>query len=182
MTNLSIPRRYARALLSAANESAADLDQVREQLEEIVALLQNPQLREVAAHPGYTRAERRAVIDRLMELLGGPRQILVVNLVRLLIDRDRLPYLQDIARLFRDQADQASGRVRGQWMSAVPVDPGLVRQLERNLEKLIHRRVALEAQVDPAMLGGAAARIGALLYDGSLRSQLEDLRQRLKKA
>jgi len=117
-----------------------------------------------------------------MELLGGPRQILVVNLVRLLIDRDRLPYLQDIARLFRDQADQASGRVRGQWMSAVPVDPGLVRQLERNLEKLIHRRVALEAQVDPAMLGGAAARIGALLYDGSLRSQLEDLRQRLKKA
>lgn len=181
MTNLSIPRRYARALLSAANESAADLDQVREQLEEIVALLQNPQLREVATHPGYTRAERRAVMDRLMEVLG-PRQTLVVNLVKLLVDRDRLPYLQDIARLFRDQADQASGRVRGQWMSAVPVDPSLVKQLERNLEKLIHRRVALEAQVDPAMLGGAAARIGALLYDGSLRSQLEDLRQRLKKA
>jgi len=181
MTNLSIPRRYARALLSAATESAADLDKIHEQLEEMVALLQNPQLREVATHPGYTRAERRAVIDRLMDLLGT-RQALGVNLVRLLVDRDRLSYLPDIARLFRDQADAASGRVRGQWMTAVPVDPSLVKQLERNLEKLTQRKVALEAQVIPAMLGGAAARIGALLYDGSLRSQLEDLRQRLKKA
>jgi F-type H+-transporting ATPase subunit delta len=181
MTNLSIPRRYARALLSAATESAADLDQIHEQLEELVALLQNPQLREVATHPSYTRAERRAVIDRLMDLLGM-RQTLGVNLVKLLVDRDRLSYLPDIARLFRDQADAASGRVRGKWMTAVPVDPGLMKQLERNLEKLTQRKVALEAQVIPAMLGGAAARIGALLYDGSLRSQLEDLRQRLKKA
>ncbi len=181
MTNLSIPRRYARALLSAATESSADLDQIREQLEEIVALFQNPQVREVANHPSYTRAERRAVMDRLMDSLGK-RQTLVVNLVRLLVDRDRLSYLPDIARLFRDQADASSGRVRGKWMTAVLVDPGLVKQLERKLEKLTHRQVALEAQVVPAMLGGAAARIGALLYDGSLRSQLEDLRQRLKKA
>jgi F-type H+-transporting ATPase subunit delta len=116
-----------------------------------------------------------------MDLLGT-RQMLGVNLVKLLVDRDRLSYLPDIARLFRDQADAASGRVRGKWMTAVPVDPGLMKQLERNLEKLTQRKVALEAQVIPAMLGGAAARIGALLYDGSLRSQLEDLRQRLKKA
>ena len=112
MTNLSIPRRYARALLSAVTESAGDLDRTREQLEELVALLRNPELREVATHPSYTRAERRAVMDRLMDSWGKP-QPLMVNLVRLLIDRDRLSFLPDIARLFRDQADAASGRVRG---------------------------------------------------------------------
>jgi F-type H+-transporting ATPase subunit delta len=180
MLSVSIPRRYARALLAATAESSA-FDKVLEQLEGLVQIFQsNPELSDVVLNPGYTRSERAAVVEALVRL-AEPVEPLVANLMRLLVERQRLPYLPDIARLFRDLGDAAAGRIRAQVTSAVPLADPALRELESNLGRLTQRRVLLQSRVDPSILGGAAAQVGSTLYDGSLRSQLEQLRQSLKR-
>jgi len=103
------------------------------------------------------------------------------NFVRLLVDRDRIAYLGDIARVFRDMADSLAGRVRGRVTAAAPLPEDSMTAIKRGLERLTDRQVILEASVEPELLGGVMARVGSTVYDGSLRSRLEELRQELKR-
>jgi F-type H+-transporting ATPase subunit delta len=113
---------------------------------------------------------------------AGPLDPLIGNLMRLLVDRHRLHYLSDISRLFRDQVDLLAGRVQGQLVTAIPLDPALVEKLEARLVRLTGRKVVLQTRVDPSILGGALAQVGTLVYDGSLKSNLEQMRQAMKRA
>lgn len=177
MVNVSIARRYARALIEVAGAQA---DRVLEQLTAFVQLLeQSSELRDVVTNPAYTRAERSAVVEAVIRALG-PLETALANTLRLLVDRNRLEYLPDIARIFREQADLRAGRVRGQVTSAVPLPSEVVNKLERSLEALTQRNVVLEPKVDPSILGGVAAQVGSVLYDGTLRTQLAELERSLK--
>ena len=176
MVNVSIARRYARALLEAAGAAA---DPVLHQLEAFVKVLGNsPELVDVIANPAYPREQKSAVVDAVMAKVGV-REPMLVNLLKLLGDRHRLVYLPDIARLFRDQADLKAGRVRGKVVSAVPLSADALAQLSRSLESLTQRNVVLETRVDPSILGGASAQVGSVLYDGTLRTQLAQLQREL---
>jgi F-type H+-transporting ATPase subunit delta len=181
MLNVSIPRRYARALLAATAEKS-NSDSVLAQLDAIAqAFRESPVLAEVVTHPGYARSDRAAAIEVLIRVAGSLDRV-VSNLLRLLAERERLAYLPDIARIFRDMVDSRAGRLRGSLTTAVPVAEPVVQKLETNLGQLTQRRVVLESRVDPSLLGGAAAQVGSTLYDGSLKSQLEELRQNLKRS
>jgi F-type H+-transporting ATPase subunit delta len=103
----------------------------------------------------------------------------LVNVVQLLIERNRMSYLPDIARAYRTLADAKSGRVRGSVVSATPLDADSVRRLEQALEQLTQRNVVLEASVDPGVLGGVSAQVGSVVYDGTLRTQLDAMRRNL---
>ena len=176
MVNVSIARRYARALIEAAGPAS---DQVLFQLEAFVAALtQSPELEDVVENPAYPREQKAAVIDAVMAKVGAHEPMLI-NLIKLLGDRHRLVYLPDIARLFRDQADLKAGRVRGKVVSAVPLSSEALGRLERSLEALTQRNVVLETQVDPSILGGASTQVGSVIYDGTLRTQLDQLRREL---
>ena len=179
MLNVSVPRRYARALIEAASEAGTSLDSVRDQLEGLAQLFQSmPELKEIATDPSYSRAEKMATAEALLKL--APVEPLIANLMRLLVERNRLPYLADIARLFRDQADMLLGRVRGQLVTAVPLDPETIEKLQASLVRLTGRKVVLQTKVDPSIIGGALAQVGTLVYDGSLKSNLEAMRTLMK--
>ena len=179
MVNVSISRRYARALLDVATESGR-ADAVAEQLTAISgSLSQNRELEDVLFNPAYSREQRSRVLEALMGALGKVDPVLA-NTLRLLVDRNRLGYLPDIARLFRDMADAQAGRLRGHVTSAVPLTPDALKQLSEHLKALTQRNVVLEPRVDPSVLGGVAAQVGSTLYDGTLRTQLEQMRRQLK--
>ncbi len=179
MANISVARRYAKALLEVAAESNS-LDSVSQQLEGFSSVLeQNAELRSLATNPAYTRTQRTAVVEGVLKLVPETSPA-VTNLVRLLVDRNRLASLGDIARIFRDMADTRSGRVRGRITTAVPLSKDALQKMERTLERVTQRKVVLETKVDPKILGGASAQVGSVVYDGSIRSQLEDLRRTLK--
>ncbi|MFZ5471535.1 MAG: ATP synthase F1 subunit delta [Myxococcota bacterium] len=176
MVNVSVARRYARALLEAAGAQA---DAVLSELNGFVqALAANAELAEVVQNPAYTRAQRLAVLEAVMTAAGGLQPTLA-NLLRLLIERNRLGYLPDIARLYQDLTDVKAGRVRGKVVSAVPLPKDAVEKLEKSLERLTQRDVVLEPRVDPKVLGGAAAQVGSQLFDGTLRTQLDEMRRAL---
>jgi F-type H+-transporting ATPase subunit delta len=179
MVNVSIARRYARALLDVSTE-VGRADAVSEQLSSFSgALAHNRELADVLFNPAYSREQRASVVEALLKAVG-PVEPVLANTMRLLVDRNRLGYLPDIARLYRDMADAVAGRVRGQVTSAVPLTPDALKNLSNTLTTLTQRNVVLETKVDPGVLGGVSAQVGSLLYDGTLRTQLEQLRRELK--
>ncbi|MBN1205169.1 MAG: ATP synthase F1 subunit delta [Myxococcaceae bacterium] len=179
MVNVSIARRYARALLDVAAE-ANRTDAVADQLAAFVkALDQSRELADVLLNPAYTRGERSQVVEALMKMMGTLEPALA-NTLRLLLDRNRLIFLPDIARVFRDMADARAGRVRGHVTSAAQLAPDALEQLRKNLQQITQRDVILEPRVDPTLLGGVSAQVGSVLFDGSVRTQLEQLRRELK--
>jgi F-type H+-transporting ATPase subunit delta len=177
MVNVSIARRYARALLEAAGASA---DTVLNQLESFVALLQSsPELTDVVNNPAYTRAQKMKVVEALVGLNGGTN-LQLVNALKLLVDRSRLSSLPDIARVYRDLVDAKLGRMRGRITSAVPLAPDALTRLSAALKSITQRDILIDSKVDPKILGGVTAQVGSTVYDGSLRTQLDELGRNLK--
>jgi F-type H+-transporting ATPase subunit delta len=177
MVNVSIARRYARALLEAAGPSA---DDVLKQLEGFVQLLESSKdLDDVVNNPAYTVSQRRAVVDQLIASAGDVNPALQ-NALKLLTERGRFGTLADIARVYRDLVDVRMGRVRGRITSAKKLEPNAINALEGALERLTQKKVVLEMREDPSLIGGATATVGSQTYDGSLRTQLDELKTRLR--
>ena len=176
MVNVSIARRYARALLEASGAAA---DQVLAELQGFVLTLESSaELNDVFSNPAYARAQRQAVLEGL--LTAKPLNVALANTLRLLNDRNRISNAGDIARVYRDLVDVRMGRVRGKVTSATPLDAAQLKAVEESLQKLTQRDVLLEATVDKRLLGGMTAQVGSLVYDGSLRNQLEQLARDLR--
>jgi F-type H+-transporting ATPase subunit delta len=179
MVNVSIARRYARALLDVAAEGNRT-DAVADQLSAFVkALEQSRELSDVFLNPAYTRAQRNQVVESLIKMMGDVEPSLA-NTLRLLVDRHRLTYLPDISRVYREMADARAGRVRGHVTSATKLAPETLEMLRKNLQQITQRDVILESKEDPKLLGGLSAQVGSVLFDGSVRTQLEQLRRELK--
>ena len=177
MVNVSIARRYARALLEAAG---ADADQVLNQVESFVALLESsPELKDVVDNPAYTRAQKMKVVEALVQANGATNAQLI-NALKLMVDRGRLAFLPDIARLYRDLVDVKVGRVRGRITSAVPLAPDALAKLSAALKVITQKEILLDSKVDPRILGGVTAQVGSTVFDGSIRSQLDALGRSLK--
>ena len=178
MANVSIARRYARALIDVGAETQK-LDRYGEELARFTAILEsNKELADVMSNPAYGRTERMAVTDAVMKSLGTVDNE-VANFLKLLVDRNRVIFLPDISRLYRDLADARMGRLRGKVTSATPLPTDSVAKIAKILENMTQRQVVLESKVDPALLGGVSAQVGSVLYDGSLRTQLEELRREM---
>lgn len=178
MVNVSVARRYARALIEASTAGA--LVGIADQLGALAGLLaSNPDLADVVRNPAYSRAQRHGVVEGLIQLVK-PESPTLPNFLRLLVDRHRLGMLPDIARLFRDMADEKAGRVRGTVVSAVPLDPQSIKQLESTLSRVVQKQVVLDTQVDREVLGGVSTQVGSVVFDGTLRTQLDDLKRALQ--
>ena len=178
MISGSIARRYAKALFSLAVEKG----RVEAWSESLLALGKAleaaPELRDVLQNPAYAREQKRAIVQKLAEAVKLDAE--PANLLYLLGDRNRLDALSAIVGAFRELADLELGRLRARVTSAVPLDDAAAAAIAEKLSAATKKQVLVERAVDPAILGGVVAQVGSLVYDGSLRTQLEDLRQTLK--
>jgi F-type H+-transporting ATPase subunit delta len=169
--------RYAKALFGLAQETGA-VDSVRGELDRIADALETvPALEDVLVLPMYPAAERRAALKQLAVPLGiSP---LLTHFLSFLIDQRRT---RDLAAIHDDYvrlAEEAAGRVRGEVVSATPLDPAQLDRIRGALARRLGRELELAIRVDPALLGGLVARVGDLVFDGSLRTQLAQLRAQL---
>jgi F-type H+-transporting ATPase subunit delta len=174
----SIARRYAKALFSLAVEKG----RVEAWNEALFALGKavdaSADLRDVLSNPAYDRENRRGVVAKLAEAMKLEAE--PANLLYLLGERNRLDSLGAIVGAFRELADLELGRLRAKVTSAVALDEAAAAAIAETLSASTKKQVIVERVVDPAILGGVVAQVGSLVYDGSLRTQLEDLRQTLK--
>jgi F-type H+-transporting ATPase subunit delta len=174
-----IARRYARALFSIGQESR----NVRQILEEVDTLteeiFQSEDLRRVLLAPIHPRAERKGVLAAVGERLGISSE--VCALAALLVEENRSGLLPAIRDALRDAVDAAEGKVVAEVRTARPLEPGQIDQLQRALSRRVGAEVTMSIEIDEGILGGVVARVGDLLLDGSVRTQLASLAGSLRR-
>jgi F-type H+-transporting ATPase subunit delta len=175
----SIARRYAKALFSLAVEKGR-IEPWSDALQALAkAVEDSAELRSLLSNPAFPREARTAIVTRLStELKLDPE---LAALLQLLGERNRLGGLAGIAAAFRELGDVELGRLRAKVTSAVPLDDASIAAIAEKLSAATKKQVLVERAVDPAILGGVVAQVGSTVYDGSLRTQLEDLRTTLKR-
>lgn len=172
-------RRYATAIVeSAATQGEHVLEQVTKDLEEFAAMVESSQdLRHVLLNPIFTARERNGALGAVLAKLT--LSDLSRRLLILLGERNRVSLLPAIARTARRLADVRAGRVRAEVEAAAPLTNEARDLLRKALERRTGRSVELNVTVDPKLLGGLRARVGSVVLDGTLRSQLDSLRDQL---
>ncbi len=177
MQSSAAARRYAKALFALASESSR-IDATRAELDQMAALFESDlALARALFQPLHPVAERRAVLRTLCQRLASSGT--VVNFFAYLIDQRRLVDFASIREEYHRLADAHAGRTRAELVCAAPLRPEQLERLQRALSARSGRQVELEIRVDASLLGGAVASIDGVVYDGSLRTQLAQLRSTL---
>ena len=177
MRSPTVARRYARALFAIARESDA-VDRVREELGGIAEVLDaHPELRHALFRPLHPAAERRGVLRGVCARVGSGDT--VRNFLAFLVDQRRIVDFEGIRAEYERLADEAAGRVRAEVVAASPLDARQTERLRAALSARTGHEVDLEVAVDADLIGGAVAVVGGVVFDGSLRTQLSQLRDTL---
>jgi F-type H+-transporting ATPase subunit delta len=180
MARGAVARRYAKALFELAVEEDR-VAELRSELASFAELLDaNAELRDVLLRPLHPVAQRRAVLEAVAGRLGGSG--LLQRFYAVLIDQRRLLDFTSIREEFERLADARAGITQAKLRTASPLEPEQLERLKAALAARTGGRVELDVQVDDHLLGGVVAQVGDLVFDGSLRSQLEQLRANLVRA
>lgn len=173
----SLARRYAKALLAIGIQQQT-YDALGKELDRAAETLRHsPELRALLENPIFPMSKRKLVLDDVSRRLALSKT--VRSFVMLLLDKGRIARLPDIARAHRGLVDEHAGRLRATVTSARPLDPMLETRLKTALERQSGKTVILEKREDPAIVGGVVTQLGDTVYDGSVRTQLAQLREQL---
>lgn len=174
----SVARQYANALFAVA-EKTGDWQVVGTQLQNFADLVDgHPDLKNALQSSGVPKTAKRslvaALVDRTGPMIGELRRLL-----DLLGENDRLAILPDVAAAYRLRALAAEGVMTAELVTAFPLAEDRRAALARALSQATGKRIDVTGRVDPSMIGGVIARVGSVVYDGSVTRQLERLRNRL---
>ena len=174
----AVARRYAKSLSDLAHSEGC-LEQVASDLRDLAVFLDSAEeLRSALGNPSIPRTERSAVLKAV--LAKSSYQKITQNFISLLLDNNRLVALDDILAAFEDYYDARIGRVRARVCSAVPLDKQTLAALEKHLLAVTDKeQVLITTEVDPSLMGGIVTHIGDLVFDGSIRTQLNLLQNKL---
>jgi F-type H+-transporting ATPase subunit delta len=175
----AIARRYARALFQLGEERG-DVSALLAELEQLNdTIVESPELVRVLFTPIHPRAERAAVIRELVRRLELSDDVRGLSL--LLVDENRTRHLPHICEALEDMVERAAGRVEAEVTSARELSSDEANALREALSRRLDQQVTLKLEVNPDLIGGVVARVGDLLLDGSVRTQLASLRGGLRK-
>ena len=164
-------RRHAQAAFQLALEQG-ELDVWRENLDRLVAAVQDPALLSFLENPTIHLEDKANILGRVLE--GLPP--LVMNLALLLVSRGRLGLMAGIAGEYGWLMDEHQGIAHAEVATAVPLDKKQEDRLSSRISELVGKEIVLTTVVEPELIGGLTARVGDKLIDGSIRSRFSALR------
>ena len=141
-----------------------------QQLQEFLTLLnEEANARRFLENPTMAGERRK----RLMKEISGALSLdqRVANFIGILVDRDRLPDLEEIVQTYQKFLDEKLGIIRARVTSAHSLDAAQQKDLAVRLERATGKQVRMEVAVDPTLIGGVVAQVGSTIYDGSVRQQ-----------
>jgi F-type H+-transporting ATPase subunit delta len=173
----SVARRYAKALFELAVDKG-NFEAVGQELENLAHLYaESRELRQTLENPVFKLSQKRKIVEGVLaQVVQSP---VVRNFVLLLTERSRIAALPLIARAYQELTDRQLGRVRAVVTSAKPLDMVTEGEIQRALEKRTGKKVVMKSEVDPSLIGGVVARVGDLVLDGSLRTRLASIGNRI---
>lgn len=176
----SLARRWARALFDVvvAEAQAGAPARLGSELDQLVRLMtSHGELAQALSDPRLRPEARRGIVLAIARRAGASE--LLLRLLGLLAQRDRLALLPALAAAYRERLNEESGILAAEVASAVPLAATQHEALGQALSSALGQKVAFEPRVDPELLGGVVVKVAGRSFDGSVRSQLESLRRRL---
>lgn len=176
----ALANRYARALADVTTKPGApvSVDKVTAELADFIAVLDaSAELRHALASPAIPQKSKKALVGQLSGRLGLSG--ITRNFLLIVVDHRRAGLLPEILAAFQAQLDERMGVARAEVAAAQPVEDEQRAAMAERLGRLIGKQVRLNVTIDPSLLGGAVARVGSTIFDGSLRGQLHALERKL---
>jgi F-type H+-transporting ATPase subunit delta len=173
-----VTSRYARAFADVVIELKLDVINVREELRSVVKTIESSgPLRRVWDSPAIPHEQKLAVLNSIAAQMGLVSP--VRNFIAVLIDHGRVAILPQIARQFETELNQRLGLAEAQVTSCRELSPAEKAALEAQIMTLTAKKVLARYEIDQKILGGAVVKVGSTIYDGSVRGQLQKLREQL---
>jgi F-type H+-transporting ATPase subunit delta len=174
----AVALRYAHAFNSVVSSQGIDAAVAQQQLRDFRETFKGScELREVLMDPALPREQKLKLVDAVASKIGMFPQ--VRNFLAVIMSNDRLSDLDEILDEYHAVADRQAGLIEAEIVSARPLNNEDRTSLEVQVEKLAGGKVRATYREDSSLLGGAVIRIGSTVYDGSVRAQLLQMKQRL---
>ncbi len=179
MKNLIIAKRYAKALFNIGLEDGL-VEQYGQELEGFVTLLkETPALEDAITNPLYPEDARRQVLNAVADKAGLSQT--VKSFLGLMVEKNRAAYMGEVLEYFRKLVDAHNNVARAKVAAAAKLDDETLKSIADTLAKITGKTVVVEFSRDPVLIGGVVARIGDLVIDGSVRTQLQSIKESLKR-
>jgi F-type H+-transporting ATPase subunit delta len=169
--------QYANALADVALAQGAETPVVQQLGDFNAAFAESAELRNVLSSPAVSQEEKHGVAEKVAARLGASK--IVRNFLFVIIDHRRTHLLPEIFESFKTVLRDRQGVAEAEVFSAMELSDAQKKELTQTLEKATGKKVETKFSLDPNLLGGALVRVGDTIYDGSLRNQLDGLRERL---
>jgi F-type H+-transporting ATPase subunit delta len=178
VNNTVLAKRYAKALFQVGKEENA-LDDFNRTLAEMARICgETPAVVDGLTNPLYPQDVREKVMAHLVGAIKA--SALMVNFLNLLVRKKRADVLPDIAMVFQALVDEERNMCQGTVISATEISSDLNAKIKATLEKITGKQVIVTNEVDPAIIGGIIAKVGDLVLDGSIKTQLKGLEESIK--
>ena len=178
MKQTILARRYAKALFAVGKENEAD-EAYNETLQGVAGLYTStPEVADALTNPLYPIDVRQKVMASLIDSMSVDK--VPANFLNLLVEKKRADILPEIAEEFRMMVDEEKNISHGSVTSAVELSDELQAKVKAALEKLTGKQVELSTSVDPSLIGGIVAKVGDLVLDGSIKTQLAGLKDSIR--
>jgi F-type H+-transporting ATPase subunit delta len=172
----SVTSTYARAFADVVFDQRLDAGKTLQEAQSLVAMVASSrELREVWETPSIPAEQKRAVLDAIVARAEISRP--VRNFMAVIIDHRRVQFLGPIVQQFEHELDQRMGFAEAEITSARELGEVERRALEAQVEKFTGKKVRARYSRDESVLGGAIVKVGSTIYDGSVKGQLERIRQ-----
>jgi F-type H+-transporting ATPase subunit delta len=172
-----VAKRYAKALVELSEEKKA-VDKTKADLGAFIAALDSaPAMQKLFSSPVFTPENKKTVIKDLGTKIG--MQQLTQRFVEHLAETGRIRYVKDVYEAFLAILAEHQNRATVELTTATTVNPAELAEIKKKLELLTGKQVDINTQLDTALIGGARARIGSMIYDGTIRNQLNKMRNQL---
>ena len=179
MKNLKVARRYAKALLIIGKEDD-EAETYKEELDRFSDLITSEkELEQAITNPLYDVGGRKKVLQAVIDKVNISK--VMASFLLLLFDKGRFGFLNDINEFYKKLADELKGVVRASLVSATELSSETGEKIRTTLSKKTGKDIILEVEQDSSLIGGIVSRIGDLVLDGSIKTQLLNMRESLKR-
>ncbi len=177
MSSQTVARRYATALADVVTK-VGEARVIQEELNGWEAIItSHPELQEALGNPTVPYEQKRRLLEELIKRTNvNP---ITANFLRVLLKNQRITELREINERFARVLDERAGVVAAEVTTARPVSEESKRTLSEKLKTVIGKEIRLTYRTDEAVIGGIVTRIGSTVYDGSVRTQLDQIKERL---
>jgi F-type H+-transporting ATPase subunit delta len=173
-----LAKRYAKALFAVGQEEGLS-ESFRETLNVLGDFLNTyPEAMDGLTNPLYPMELREKVMAQLISELQANQ--LIANFFNLVIQKKRADILPEIATEFQVLVDADQNISRGTVISATEISGELQAKVQSTLENITGKKVILASDIDPSIIGGIVAKVGDLVMDGSIKTQLAGLNESIK--